>query len=188
MPMKLWDIPKSETDNSLAITVLILDDDGSLICCHRSRLKGNFRKIFILLLIDGLNSHNCLITKFQNLMHNLCRSLGETEKGRRTNICVNCMQSIGKTKYADHMRLCEINQPLKIVMPNDESKLNCVNWDKTQKRPFIVYADSEALNVAANVAKEKSTDILERQVPASYWGHSSGWWNQFCYCQVLFAA
>ena len=116
MPMKLRDIPKFETNNSLAITVLSLDDDGSLFCCHRSKLKGNFRKVFLLLLTDGLNSHYCLITNFQNLMHKLCRSLGKAEKGRRTNFCVNCMQSIGKNKYADHIRLCEDNQTLRIVM------------------------------------------------------------------------
>ena len=89
-------------------------------------------------------------------------------KGRRTNFCVNCMQSIGKHKYADHIRLSEDNQPLRIVMPSEELKLKFVNWEKTQKFPFVVYADLEALNVAMNVAKGKSTVILERQVPASY--------------------
>ena len=118
MPMKLRDIPKFETNNSLPITVFSLDDDGSLFCCHRSKLKGNFRKIFLFLLTDGLNSHYCLITNFQNLMHNIC-SLGKAEKGRRTNFCVNCMQSIEK-KYVDHIRLCEDNQPLRIVMPSEE--------------------------------------------------------------------
>ena len=100
-------------------------------------------------------------------MHKLCRSLGKAEKGRRTKFCVNCMQSIGKSKYADHIRLCEDNQPLRIVMPSEELKLKFVNWEKTQKCPFVVYADLKALNVAVNVAKGKSTVILERQNPAS---------------------
>ena len=168
MPMKLGDIPTFETNNSLAITVFSLDDDGSLFCCHRSKMKGNFRKVFLLLLIDGLNPHYCLIVNFQNSMYKLCHSVGKAEKGRRTNFCVNCMQSIGKNKYADHIRLCEDNQPLKIVMPSEELKLKFVNWVKTRKCPFIVYADLEALNVAVNVAKGKSTVIFERQVPTSY--------------------
>ena len=168
MPKNLRDIPKFETNNSLAITVLKFDDDDSLFCCHRSKLKGNFQKVFLLLLTDGLNSHYCLITKFQNLMHKLCRSLGKAEKGGRTNFCVNCMQSIGKNNYADHIRLCEDNQPLKNVMPIEELKLKFFKWEKTQKCPFVVYADLEALNVEVNVAKRKSTVILELQVPASY--------------------
>ena len=88
MSMKLRDIPKFETNNSLAITVSSFDDDGSSFCCHRSKLKGNFRKVFLLLLTDGLTSHFCVVLKFQNLMHKLCRSLGKAEKGRRTNFCV----------------------------------------------------------------------------------------------------
>ena len=78
------------------------------------------------------------------------------------------MQSIGKNKYADHIRLCEDNQPLRIVMPSEKLKLKFVNWEKSRKCPFVVYADLEALNVAVNVPKRKSTVILERQVPASY--------------------
>ena len=101
-------------------------------------------------------------------MYKLCRSLGKAEKGRSTSFCVNCMQSIGKNKYADHIQLCQDNQPLKIVMPSEELKLKFVKWEKTQKCPFVVYADLEALNVAGNVAKGKSTVILERQAPASY--------------------
>ena len=66
-------------------------------------------------------------------MHKLCRSLGKAGKGRRTNFCVNCMQSIGKNKYADPIRLCGDNQPLRIVMPSEELKLKFVNWEKTQK-------------------------------------------------------
>ena len=168
MPKKLRDIPKIETNNSLAITVLSLDDDGSLFCNHRSKLKGNFRKVSLLLLTDGLNSHYCLITNFQNMVHKICRSVGKAEESRRTNFCVNCRQSIGKTNYADQIRLCEDNQPLRIVMPSEELKLKFVNWEKTQKCPSVAYADLEALNVAVNDAKGKSTVILERQVSARY--------------------
>ena len=53
-------------------------------------------------------------------------------------------------------------------MPSEELKLKFVNWEKTQKGPFVVYADLQALNVAVNVAKGKSTVIFERQVLASY--------------------
>ena len=123
LPMNFRDIPKFEGNNSLAITVLSLDDESSLFCCHRSKLKGNFRKVFLLLLTDGLNSRYCLITNFQNLMHKLCRSIGKAENGRRTNFWVKCIQSIGKNKYADQIRLCEDNQPLRIVMPSEELKL-----------------------------------------------------------------
>ena len=168
MPMKLRGTPKFETNNSLAITILSLHDDGSLFCSHRSKLKGNFQKVLLSLLTDGLNSPYCLIANFQNLMHKLCRSLGKAEKSRRIKFCVNCMQCIGTNKYVDHIRLCEDNQPLRIVMPSEELKLKFVIWEKTQKCSFVVYADLEALNAAKNVAKGKITVVFERQVRASY--------------------
>ena len=78
------------------------------------------------------------------------------------------MQSLGINKYADHIRLCQDHQPLRIVVPSEELKLKIVNWEKTQKCPFVVYADVEVVNNAINVAQRKRTVILERQVPASY--------------------
>ena len=47
-------------------------------------------------------------------------------------------------------------------------KFKFVNWEKTQKCPFVVYADLEALNVAVNVAKWTTTVIFGSQVPASF--------------------
>ena len=50
MPMNLRIIPKLETNNRLVITVFKLADDGSLFCCHRSKMNGNSRKIFLFFL------------------------------------------------------------------------------------------------------------------------------------------
>ena len=77
------------------------------------------------------------------------------------------MQSIGKVKYRDHIRLCEDNQRLRIVMPNEHLKLKFNKWEKTHKCPFVVYADLEALNVPADIRKGK-TVIIEKQYSASY--------------------
>ena len=89
-------------------------------------------------------------------------------KGQKDKLLCELYAVHRKKKYADHIRLCEYNQPLRIVMPSEELKLKFVNWEKTQKCHFVVYAALEALNVAVNVAKGKSTVILERQFPASY--------------------
>ena len=74
--------------------------------------------MFVLLLTEGLNSHYCLTTIFQDLMHTLCQYPRITTKGAGTKFSVNCMQSFGKQKNSDHVRLCEDNQPLRLVMPN----------------------------------------------------------------------
>ena len=168
MPMNLSDIAQFENKTQLSITVFNFDEKESLTCCHRSKVESKIRKVFLLLLTDGLNSHYCLITNFQHFMHTLCRSPRKTMKGPQTKFCVNCMKSIGKVKYRDHVRLCEDNQLLRILIPNEDLKLKFNNWEKTQKCPFVVYADLEALNVPADIKKGKKTVIIEKQYPASY--------------------
>ena len=42
------------------------------------------------------------------------------------------------------------------------------NWEKTRECPFVGYADLEALNVPADIEKEKKTVIFEKQYLASY--------------------
>ena len=168
MPMKLKDIARFESDNNLSITVFNFDEQGGLICCHRSRNRGKYPKIFLLLLLDGFNSHYCLITNFQAFMHKVCRSPKRAAKGPKTKFCVNCMQSIGKQKFMEHARLCDDNQPLRIVMPSEHLKLTFSNWEKTQKCPFVVYADLEALNVPMFIQSGSKTVLIEKQLPASY--------------------
>ena len=98
-------------------------------------------------------------------MHTLCRSPRKAMKGPKTKFCVNCNQSIEKVEYPDHVTLCEDNQPLRIVMPNEDLKLKINNWEKTQKCPFVVCADLEALNVPADIKKAKRLLILKNNIP-----------------------
>ena len=54
-------------------------------------------------------------------------------------------------------------------MPAKERVLEFVNWQKTQRCPFVVYADLEAINVPqTEVNHETKTREIERQYPASY--------------------
>ena len=132
MPMKLKDIARFESDNNLSITVFNFGEQGGLICCRRSRNRGKCPKIFLLLLLDGFNSHYCLITNFQAFMCKVCRSPKRAAKGPKTKFCVNCMQSIGERKFMEHARLCIDNQSLRIVRPSEHLKLTFSNWEKTQ--------------------------------------------------------
>ena len=165
MRMKLSDIAQFENKNQLSITVFNFDEKGSLTCCHRSKVKSKIGKVFLLLLTDVLNSHYCLITNFQHFMHTLCRSPRKAMKCPKTKFCVNCMQSIGKVEYRDHVRRCEDNQPLRNVLPNEDLKLKFNNWEKTEKCPFVVYADLEALNVPADIKNGKRLLLLKNNIP-----------------------
>ena len=66
---------------------------------------------------------------------------------------------------------CEQNAPLEIRMPNESTSIEFSHWEKTQKCPFVVYADLEAINVASTVVQAEPysrTREVERQYPASF--------------------
>ena len=66
---------------------------------------------------------------------------------------------------------CETNAPLEKRMPNESTSIEFFHWEKTQKCPFVVYADLEAINVASTVlatATHSRTREVERQYPAGY--------------------
>ena len=43
-----------------------------------------------------------------------------------------------------------------------------VQWEKTQKCPFVVHADLESINVASTGARVGRTREVEKQYPASF--------------------
>ena len=55
-------------------------------------------------------------------------------------------------------------------MPIESPSVEFVSWEKTQKCPFVVYADLEAINVASpQTPRVKSrTKEIERQYAASF--------------------
>ena len=66
---------------------------------------------------------------------------------------------------------CGTNAPLEIRIPNESTSIEFFHWKKTQKCPFVVYADLKAINVASTVlstANQSRTREVERQYRASY--------------------
>ena len=69
-----------------------------------------------------------------------------------------------------HIRFSENKAPLEIRMPAKERVIEFNNWQKTQRSPFVVYADLEAINVPTTIGNNSTlkTREVERQFPASY--------------------
>ena len=104
-------------------------------------------------------------------MHHLSRSSLKRVGGPRTRFCGNCLQSIVKYNFSNHVQFCEYHKALEINMPDDNKKLTFENWQKTQLNLFVVYADLEAIDVASDGAadnKNPHTIVFELQYPASF--------------------
>ena len=69
------------------------------------------------------------------------------EAGPKSRFCRNCYQPIAKQNMQRNLKVCETIAPLEILMPGQDRVDEFVNWQKTERCPFTVYPDLEAINV-----------------------------------------
>ena len=106
-------------------------------------------------------------------MHHLTQCSSKKVGGPRIRFCGNCMQSILKHKFGNHVQFCEHHKPLEIKMPGNNKKLTFEKWQKQlnwQLNSFVVFADLRAIDVASDGAGENNipnTIEIERRYPAS---------------------
>ena len=77
----------------------------------------------------------------------LCSLKGITSKHDNDFYCLNCFHSFRtKNKHESPKKVCENKDFYNIVMPSEETKILEFNqYQKTNKAPFIIYADLESL-------------------------------------------
>ena len=169
MPMPLSAIPSFEKRNHCSINVYQLEKTKLVSVYHSKNRKGRY-KIDLLRLLENKNNHYCLIKNFSNLFHFLTRSKSKQNKRPKSRFCQNCFQPIVKKNFKKHVSFCENNAPLEIRMPLESPTLEFVSWEKTQKYPFVVYADLEAINVETKSLTQANsrTREIERQYAASF--------------------
>ena len=95
-----------------------------------------------LLLKQGELSHCCLIKDLNGF-------LSRSESGNsKYYFCPYCLQSFTKEKLLhDHQSHCSVNGAQKVVLSSDtENVLIFKDFHKTQKVPFVIYADFECVN------------------------------------------
>ena len=162
-------------------------EDNKLINIYNSKNKKSRRRVDLSRLVNGKRSHYCLIKYFSNIVHHLLRSPKKREAGPKSHFCRNCYQPISKQNMQRHLKFCGTNAPLKILMPGQDRAVEFVNWQKTQRCPFTVYADLEAINVSQSESgsdERSKTREIERQYPTSYGANlidmRGEWFNQFC--------
>ena len=161
--MLLSDILSVEKRNPCSIGVYQLDNTKLVSVYHSKNQKGRY-KFDLLRLLENNSSHYCLIKIFPNLLDFLTRSKSKQNKGPISRFCRNCFQPIVKKKnFKKHVSFCQNNAPLEIRMPLESTTLEFVSWEKTQKCPFVVYADLEAINVETKSLSPASSRTRETE-------------------------
>ena len=133
---------------NISITVLGYNQDERVYPLKVSKYTGCEHDIILMLLKDRkdekddkINSHYCLV----NNMSALIASQINKHKGT-PNICLNCFNSFKCKQSLDkHKEYCYNNECVKTIMPEPGTFLRFKNFPHSEKVPFVVYADTEAL-------------------------------------------
>ena len=141
-PVSFRDIDRFESLNpNISITVLGYNQDERVYPLKVSKYTGCEHDITLMLLKNEENAHYCLVNNISALL----ASQINNHKGTR-HICLNCLNSYKCKKSLDeHKEYCYNNECVKTIMPEEGTMVYFKNFLHSEKLPFVVYADTEAL-------------------------------------------
>ena len=137
------DISKFEKQNpEISITVLGFNEKDKV---HPLRVSehAHIRKHKIILLLIERNGvkHYCLVKNPSRL---LSKQISAHKEG--THICFRCLNSFWTHKSLEkHWEYCCNHEAVKINMPEKGTILRFKHHERSDRVPFIIYADTEAL-------------------------------------------
>ena len=142
-PVSFKDINKFEKQNpNISITVLGYNEKDKVYPLSVSEYVYNREVDIILLLIekDGVK-HYCLVKNPSRL---LSKQISAHKKG--THPCFRCLNSFWCHKSLEkHWEYCRNQEAVKINMPEKGTMLRFKHYERSEKVPFVIYADTEAL-------------------------------------------
>ena len=142
-PVSLKDIDRFEKQNpEISITVLGFNEKDKVYPLRSSDHIYIRKHNIILLLIerDGVK-HYCLVKNSSRL---LSKQVSAHKEG--THICFRCLNPFWSHKSLEkHWEYCRNHEAVKINMPEKGTMLMFKHHERSEKLPFIIYADTEAL-------------------------------------------
>ena len=142
-PVSLKDIDKFEKQNpNISITVLGFNEKDKVHPLRNSEHVYNREHNIILLLIerDGVK-HYCLV---KNLSRLTSKQVSAHKEG--THTCLRCLNPFWTHKSLEkHLEYCCNHEAVKINMPEKGTILRFKHHKRSERVPFIIYADTEAL-------------------------------------------
>ena len=142
-PVNLKDIDRFEKQNpEISITVLGFNEKDKVHTLRVSEYVYIRKHNIILLLIerDGVK-HYCLVKNPSRL---LSKQISAHKEG--THICFRCLNPFWTHKSLEkHWEYCRNHEAVKINMPEKGTMLMFKHHERSEKLPFIIYADTEAL-------------------------------------------
>ena len=142
-PVSLKDIDRFEKQNpNIAITVFGFNEKNKVYPLRVSEHVYNREHNIILLLIErNGENHYCLVKNSSRL---LSKQISAHKEG--THICYRCLNPFWTHKSLEkHWEYCRNHEAVKINMPEKGTMLRFKHHERSDRVPFIIYADTEAL-------------------------------------------
>ena len=143
-----------------------------------SKQNSNPEKQVILLMIsngeqrkaksEGRRWHYLAVKKFSALLRRI------TSKNNGDFYCLNCLRSFRtKNKLESHKKVCENKNFCYEIMPSEDTKILEFNqYQKSDKAPFIIYADLECIiekiDGCRNNPENSSTTKVSEHIPSVF--------------------
>ena len=141
-PVKLPDINEFERLNSsIAISVFAYSTEDKVYPLRISGYSNRLYKIKLFLITEEEKRHYCLIKNMSRLVSSQVSKCHGT-----IFICERCMNHfLTEKSLKAHEEHCNTNECIKINMPEKGSSIFFKDIWKSQRVPFIIYADTESL-------------------------------------------
>ena len=168
-PVELKAINKFESLNSnKMINVYGYNETDKIYPLRNSKDIDRPNKIDLLYIANEETSHYCLIKDFEKLV-----SSQISKHNGKVYICRRCINPFPKEESLKrHEEYCKTNEGIKLNMPDKGSTISFKNHWKTERLPFIIYADMESLlkpiqNCKSDPTK-KYTQKYQKHEPVSF--------------------
>ena len=140
--VSLRDIDLFEKLNpDISITVLGYDETEKVYPLRVSEYTVCKHDIILMLIKNEENAHYCLVNNISALL-----ASGLSKKEHKRYFCLRCLCSFNCGKsLTEHKEYCYNNECVKTIMPGKGTILKFKNFPHSEKVPFVVYADTEAL-------------------------------------------
>ena len=141
-PVSLKDVSKFERLNpDIAISVFAYDESYNVYPLRISKHVDRLHKIKLLFMTEEEKTHYCLIKDFSRLV-----SSQVNKHNSKVYICERCMNPF-KTEKAlkEHEKHCNNEECVDLKMPKIGLEIFFKNIGRSERVPFIIYADTESL-------------------------------------------
>ena len=173
-PVDSRGINQFESQNpEIAISLLGYSKDERVYPLRISSDINRKHQIVLLLIKDEENSHYCLV---KNISALLASQINKHKGGRL--FCLNCFNSFdnsetGLISINNHKEYCFNHDCVNLIMNKPNTFLKFKNFVKSEKAPFVIYADFESKIIEidnCNPDPNKSyTKKYQKHEPVSFW-------------------